>query len=158
MLFSDPPKVPDRRPCGTGWFRPPELRVVAGAPTDDSGIRDIVPRPEERAVETTQTMSRRFVCSADELGNGESLTIKGDVPIALFRNDEGEFFATADTCTHEDWSLGEDSDLEGNEVVCPLHMARFDIRSGAALCFPASIALNTYDVEVDEDGKVYVIA
>lgn len=109
-------------------------------------------------METTQTMSRRFVCTTDELGNGESMTLQGDDPIALFRNDEGEFFATADTCTHEDWSLGEDSDLEGNEVVCPLHMARFDIRSGAALCFPASIALRTYDVEVDEDGNVYVIA
>ncbi len=86
------------------------------------------------------------------------MTVDGDLPVALFRNDDGEFFATADTCTHEKWSLGEDSDLDGNEVTCPLHMARFDIRSGQALCFPATIALQTFAVEVDEDGKVYVIA
>ncbi|MFD4195287.1 non-heme iron oxygenase ferredoxin subunit [Amycolatopsis thermoflava] len=103
------------------------------------------------------TTKRRFACTVDELDKGESMTVPGDVPIALYRNDEGEFYATADTCTHEDWSLGEDSDLESNEVVCPLHMARFDIRSGEALCFPATVALKTYEVEV-EDGKVYVLA
>jgi nitrite reductase/ring-hydroxylating ferredoxin subunit len=101
------------------------------------------------------SVERRYACEVDDLEPGQSCTIAGDVPIALFRNDEGEFFATADTCTHEEWSLGEDSDLEGNEVVCPLHLARFDIRSGEALCFPASIALRTYGVEV-EDGKVYI--
>jgi nitrite reductase/ring-hydroxylating ferredoxin subunit len=84
------------------------------------------------------------------------MTVEGDVPIALFRNDDGEFYATADTCSHEKWSLGEDSDLDGNEVTCPLHMARFDITSGQALCFPATIALATFTVEVDGD-KVYLI-
>lgn len=81
----------------------------------------------------------------------------GGVAIAVFRNEDGELFATADTCTHEEWSLGEDSDLEGNEVVCPLHMARFDITSGEALCFPATVALKTFEVVV-EDGRVHVLA
>jgi nitrite reductase/ring-hydroxylating ferredoxin subunit len=83
------------------------------------------------------------------------MTVQGDVPIALFRTDDGEFYATADTCTHEKWSLGEDSDLDGDEVVCPLHMARFDLRTGKPLCFPATVALETFGVEI-EDGKVYV--
>jgi len=107
-------------------------------------------------MERTQTITRRFACNVEDLAPGESMTLKGDDPIALFRNGEGEFFATADTCTHEEWSLGEDSDLEGNEIVCPLHMARFDIRTGQALCFPATIALKTYTVEVDENGDVHV--
>jgi nitrite reductase/ring-hydroxylating ferredoxin subunit len=86
---------------------------------------------------------------------GTSMTVAGDVPIALFRNDEGEFYATADTCTHEKWSLGGDSDLDGNEVTCPLHLARFDITSGRALCFPATVPLATFAVQID-DGKVYI--
>lgn len=106
---------------------------------------------------STRTKNRRFACKVDDLGHGESMTVEGDVPVALFRNDDGEFYATADNCTHEDWSLGEDADLEGNEVVCPLHMARFDIRSGEALCFPATVALATYDVEIDDDGSVFVV-
>lgn len=111
-------------------------------------------------MESTHTVERRFACDEGDLAPGESMTVapgdQGGVAVALFRNDEGEYFATADTCTHEDWSLGEDSDLEGNEVVCPLHMARFDIRSGEALCFPATIALATFEVVVDDD-KVYVL-
>jgi nitrite reductase/ring-hydroxylating ferredoxin subunit len=94
---------------------------------------------------------------AGDLEHGTSMTLKGPVPIALFRNDDGEFYATADNCTHEKWSLGEDSDLEGNEVMCPLHMARYDIRTGEALCLPAITGLATYKVEVDPDGRVYVV-
>jgi nitrite reductase/ring-hydroxylating ferredoxin subunit len=100
-------------------------------------------------------MERRFACLVDDLACGTSMTVQGDVPIALFRTDDGEFYATADTCTHEKWSLGEDSDLDGDEVVCPLHMARFDLRTGKPLCFPATVALETFGVEI-EDGKVYV--
>ncbi|WP_019063496.1 non-heme iron oxygenase ferredoxin subunit [Streptomyces prunicolor] len=101
-------------------------------------------------------MERHLACTVDEMGKGTSRTLDGDVPVALFRSDEGEFYATADSCTHEQWSLGEDSDLEGDEILCPLHMARFDVRTGRPLCFPATIALQTYAVEI-EDGKVYVI-
>lgn len=103
-------------------------------------------------------MERRFACMAADLDPGSSRTIDGDVPIALFRNEEGQFYATADTCTHEQWSLGEDSDLEGNEVVCPLHLARFDIRTGQPLCLPATVPLRTFPVEVSDDGGVYVLA
>jgi nitrite reductase/ring-hydroxylating ferredoxin subunit len=103
-------------------------------------------------------MERRFACLADDLPPGTSMTVPGDRPAALYRNDDGEFYATADTCTHEEWSLGEDSDLDGNEVTCPLHMARFDIRTGQALCLPALTPLDSFTVEVDPDGKVYVLS
>lgn len=108
---------------------------------------------------SAQTVQRRFACNEGDLAPGESMTVPagddGAVAVAVYCNDEGAYFATADTCTHEDWSLGEDSELEGNEIVCPLHMARFDIRTGEALCFPATLALATFQVVV-EDGKVYV--
>jgi nitrite reductase/ring-hydroxylating ferredoxin subunit len=102
---------------------------------------------------------RHFACLVDAMDKGTSRTVEGpdaEPAIALFRTDEGEFHATADTCTYEKWSLGEDSDLEGTEVVCPLHLARFDIRTGEALCFPATTALRTFPVEV-EDGRVYIL-
>ncbi|WP_412520742.1 non-heme iron oxygenase ferredoxin subunit [Actinomadura madurae] len=102
-------------------------------------------------------MERRFACLESDLGPGASMTLDWDPPVALFRTEDGSLYATADTCTHEQWSLGADSDLEGNEVECPLHMARFDIRTGEALCFPATVALRTYSVEVDPDSKVYIL-
>jgi nitrite reductase/ring-hydroxylating ferredoxin subunit len=101
-------------------------------------------------------MQRRLAGRVDDIEPGTSMTVDGDVPLALFRTESGEFFATADSCSHEQWSLGEDSDLEDDEVVCPLHMARFDLRTGKALCFPATVALQTYAVEI-EDGAVYIV-
>lgn len=84
------------------------------------------------------------------------MTIGGDPPIAVFRHQDGEHFATSDSCSHEQWSLGEDSDLDGHEVVCPLHLASFDIRTGRPLCLPATVSLLTYDVDIDGDA-VYVV-
>jgi nitrite reductase/ring-hydroxylating ferredoxin subunit len=91
-----------------------------------------------------------------EPGTARTLKVEGVEPIAVFRTASGEFHATSDTCTHEEWSLGEDGDLDGHEVTCPLHAARFDIRTGAPLCFPASVPLTSYPVEVDGEGMVVV--
>ncbi|GAA5109924.1 non-heme iron oxygenase ferredoxin subunit [Haloechinothrix salitolerans] len=107
-------------------------------------------------MEGTRTKSRRFACKVDDIDNGESMTIEGETPVALFRTEDGEFYATSDTCTHEKWSLGDDGDIEGDEVICPLHMARFDVRTGEPLCFPATVALDTFEVQID-DGNVYVL-
>lgn len=107
-------------------------------------------------MEGTTTMNRRFACTTADLDPGESMTLPGEGKVALHRSEDGEFFATADSCSHEEWSLGEDSDIEGDEVVCPLHMARFNLRTGEPLCFPATIALQTYAVEVDGED-VYVV-
>lgn len=101
---------------------------------------------------------RHLACSVDELEPGTSMTLTGPVPaIALHRTESGEFFATADTCSHEEWSLGDEGDLEGNELVCPLHMARFDLVTGKPLCLPATLALATYSVVVEGD-QVFVLS
>jgi len=68
-------------------------------------------------------------------------------PIAIFHLDDG-IYATDDTCTHADASLCEGRLIDGGQVVCPLHGARFDIRTGAALSFPAVTPLETYKVVV----------
>ncbi|ALL79306.1 ferredoxin (plasmid) [Pseudonocardia sp. EC080610-09] len=104
-------------------------------------------------------MTLHFACRRDDLEVGGALTVKieGIEPIALFRTEDGEIHATSDTCTHERWSLGEDSDFDGvEEVTCPLHMARFNVRTGEALCFPAAFPLTTYRTEVGVDGGVYL--
>ncbi|WP_228001418.1 non-heme iron oxygenase ferredoxin subunit [Nocardia australiensis] len=98
---------------------------------------------------------RMFACEVDDLDDGDSMTVRTDgEPVALYRIGN-EFYATADTCTHEKWSLGEEGDLDGFEVTCTLHNARFDVRNGKALCFPATVNLARYAATI-EDGKVYI--
>lgn len=67
-------------------------------------------------------------------------------PIVVF-NIAGEYFAVDDRCTHDDGPLGE-GEVEGLEVICPRHGARFDLRSGKALTLPAVVDIRSYPVRV----------
>jgi 3-phenylpropionate/trans-cinnamate dioxygenase ferredoxin subunit len=99
-------------------------------------------------------VKRTFACKADDIPDGGALRVDLDPPVALFRVGE-QVYATADSCTHEEWSLGEEGEVDGFEVTCSLHLASFDIRTGRPLCLPATRALQTYTVTV-EDGDVYI--
>ncbi len=72
-----------------------------------------------------------------------------DVPVAVFHV-EGRYWAIEDVCTHDGGPLAEGV-LEGCEVECPRHGARFDIRTGAALSAPAFTPVPTYEVRVQGD-------
>jgi 3-phenylpropionate/trans-cinnamate dioxygenase ferredoxin component len=73
--------------------------------------------------------------------------------IALF-NVEGDYFAIDDVCTHDGGPLAE-GELEGAEIRCPRHGARFDVRTGKALSFPAFEPVDTLAIEVRGDD-IYV--
>ncbi len=85
-------------------------------------------------------------------GTGLRVEIAGE-PVAIW-NVEGEFYATSDTCTHEESSLSE-GELWDEVIECPLHGAQFDVRTGDVLSLPAIFPLATYPVKV-ENGMLYV--
>jgi nitrite reductase/ring-hydroxylating ferredoxin subunit len=66
--------------------------------------------------------------------------------VALYRLG-GEFYATGNICSHAE-ALLSDGVLDGCEIECPLHMGRFDIRTGEALTSPVEIDIPTYRVRV----------
>jgi 3-phenylpropionate/trans-cinnamate dioxygenase ferredoxin component len=87
------------------------------------------------------------VANANEIAPGHSrlVNVRGK-EIALF-NIEGNIFALENACTHEEGPLAE-GDIEGHEVTCPWHGARFDIRTGEVLCAPAYEDAARYSVRV----------
>lgn len=90
------------------------------------------------------------VATVDELENGRRLIFEIDgMPIALF-NIAGEYFAIADICSHDDGPVAE-GEVDGFEVECPRHGARFDIKSGRALTLPAVVDIPAYPVRVEGD-------
>ena len=95
-----------------------------------------------------------FACNTAELAEGQGRPVPSAPHVAVFRVND-EFYATQDACSHEQWSLGEDGELDGYELVCPLHLARFDVRDGRPLCLPALTRLKTYRVIV-RDGRVMI--
>ncbi|MBI5202748.1 MAG: non-heme iron oxygenase ferredoxin subunit [Elusimicrobia bacterium] len=66
----------------------------------------------------------------------------------------GTFYAIEDLCSHDDGPLGE-GNLKGEQVECPRHGARFDVKSGAAVRMPAIAPVRTFPVRV-EGGDVVV--
>lgn len=67
---------------------------------------------------------------------------------------EGKLYAIDDRCTHDDGPLSE-GEFHDCQIECPRHGARFDVRTGKALCLPAVGAVSVYSVEV-RDGEIYV--
>jgi 3-phenylpropionate/trans-cinnamate dioxygenase ferredoxin component len=72
----------------------------------------------------------------------------------LVCNVQGELYAVADVCTHDNGPLGS-SELDGCQVECPRHGARFDVRTGKVTALPAVRPIATYAVRV-VDGVIEV--
>jgi 3-phenylpropionate/trans-cinnamate dioxygenase ferredoxin subunit len=90
------------------------------------------------------------VATVDELPNGARKIIEVDgKPIAVF-NIAGTLYAIADVCSHDDGPVAE-GDLYGYEIECPRHGARFDVRDGKVLSFPAIVSIPSYPVKVEND-------
>jgi 3-phenylpropionate/trans-cinnamate dioxygenase ferredoxin subunit len=91
---------------------------------------------------------------ADLEENGLKRVEVDGVPICLARLRGDEVFAISDICSHEQIELS-DGYLEGEDVECPAHGSRFDLRTGAVSGLPAEEPVATYRVTV-EDGEVVV--
>lgn len=87
------------------------------------------------------------VAQKSEIANGSAkrVEIEGK-SIAVF-NLGNEFFAIDDTCPHAGGPLSEGV-VEGDEVECPWHGARFKIRSGAVTAPPSDEGVSKYNVRV----------
>ena len=89
-----------------------------------------------------------------DLAEGEVIGVEvGGRSIALYAAD-GNLFATDNICTHA-YACLSDGWLDGEVIECPLHAARFDIRSGKVLDPPATEDLKTYPVRI-VDGEIEV--
>lgn len=72
----------------------------------------------------------------------------------LVVNVDGTLYAVDNICTHDYAELHE-GELDGKEILCPLHGARFDVTTGEVLSPPAYEDLRTYEVRL-EGGMVQV--
>ncbi len=70
---------------------------------------------------------------------------------------EDSFFAIDDICTHEEENLSNGEIIDTFHVNCPRHGAEFDLRSGKALCLPATEPVQVYQVRLSgEDVQILV--
>ena len=98
--------------------------------------------------------------AAADVPEGEAIVVPAATAgtrddVAVFHTDAGEFHAIDDTCTHEDASLAEGW-LEDDRVECPLHAAQFCLRTGEALCLPATKGVGVHRVE-EREGQLDLV-
>jgi 3-phenylpropionate/trans-cinnamate dioxygenase ferredoxin component len=84
-----------------------------------------------------------------DLPAGERLFVEVEGRAIVLFNLAGKLFAIGDVCTHDNGPLG-DGEVDGDEVVCPRHGARFDVRTGKATSLPATVDIPAYPVRVVE--------
>lgn len=93
----------------------------------------------------------RRLAGAQDIAKGKALCVAVDGREILLCHTSDGFFAVDNLCTHAGARLCEGK-LKGHRILCPLHGAAFDVRDGSALARPASVALATYPVRVDDEG------
>lgn len=94
-----------------------------------------------------------FIGLPDSFPEGEirRVAIGGLGDVAITRSN-GQFHAVNDKCPHADASLSEGF-TEGGRIVCPLHFAEFDLRTGEAFNAPAGCGgVACYAVDQRADG------
>ena len=85
---------------------------------------------------------------------GVLLGDQGEYEVALYKI-QGNFYATADRCTHQTARLSDGLVID-DCIECPLHQGRFHVPTGKAKNAPASIDLKTYPAKVEQD-VIYVL-
>ncbi|MGB9798478.1 MAG: non-heme iron oxygenase ferredoxin subunit [Thermanaerothrix sp.] len=94
------------------------------------------------------------VATRDEISVGERLFLEiNNEPIVII-NLAGTLFAVGDVCTHDEGPLG-DGEIDGYQIICPRHGARFDLRTGKALTLPAVVDIPVYPVRI-EGNDVFI--
>ena len=111
-----------------------------------------------------------LLCQQQEMQIGDVRLCEGTSKgnILLYRLEDG-FYATQERCTHLFKSLKKGKIVNGSEIQCPLHRARFNVKTGEVAewaCFPPGVqvlnvvrsekALETYSLELKEEA-VYLI-
>ncbi|MCP5499430.1 MAG: non-heme iron oxygenase ferredoxin subunit [Leptospiraceae bacterium] len=74
--------------------------------------------------------------------------------VGIFKNTD-TYIAFEDVCTHDGEPISE-GELDDCILTCPRHFAQFDLKTGEALCMPATepiklfpVRVNRTDIEVD---------
>jgi len=94
------------------------------------------------------------VAKIEDVPPGRMIWVAVDRQRVVLANVGGVFYALRDVCGHKNAPLSRGR-LEGCLIECPLHFAKFDVRTGKLVDGPVSADVPTYEVRVT-DGCVFL--
>jgi 3-phenylpropionate/trans-cinnamate dioxygenase ferredoxin subunit len=89
-------------------------------------------------------------CPLSEVPSGSKKHLKINDTWVLVCNVKGELYAVSGICSHQDKPLFSGR-VRNCKITCPVHGARFDLKTGEALDLPATKPIDTFDVRVVDD-------
>lgn len=96
------------------------------------------------------------VAALAELPDGSVMGVEAGGRRICLANCEGEIYAFSDNCSHRDFPLSNgELDVDDCTITCEWHGAAFDVRTGRALCLPATSPIETFPCRV-VDGQIFV--
>ncbi len=90
------------------------------------------------------------VANKADLADGAILLVEADDRLVILSRIGDEYHCIDDVCTHDGGTLS-DGPHAGCEIECPRHGAKFDLRTGKAMCMPATQDTLAHEVKVDGD-------
>jgi 3-phenylpropionate/trans-cinnamate dioxygenase ferredoxin component len=94
--------------------------------------------------------------AADSLADGRAISIAAGRRMIALVHSGGAYYAIEDICTHDGAPL-TGGEIEGDEIICPRHGARFCLRTGEALTPPAYEPVQVFETKI-ENGHLWVRA
>ena len=91
---------------------------------------------------------------SDFAGKNMVAVVSGDYDLLITRDSTGALCAMVDRCSHADVKLSE-GDWETGIVECCAHGAKFDAKTGRALCMPAVSPVRTFPLRIANE-EVFV--
>ncbi len=90
------------------------------------------------------------VAKLPELPDPGTVTLEIDDRFVLLVRSGDHVYCIDDVCTHDGGPLGEGR-LDGLQICCPRHGARFDVTTGKPLTMPATEPTIAHEVRVEQD-------
>ena len=96
-----------------------------------------------------------LVCKEEDIPAGSYTSKNFDGTQITVFNLDGDYYALEDICSHDGAVIIDGQKIEGAEIVCPRHGAKFCIRTGEVLSPPAYDPLTKFPLKI-ESGKIFV--
>jgi len=125
-------------------------------------VKRKLPEPKTRLEEALHTSGKKTdkdgwieVCAAVDLGPSDVIRFDYDKKTyALYRDAEGQLFATDGICTHGNTHLA-DGLVKGKIIECPKHNGRFNLADGSPARAPVCRGLATFPLE-ERNGRLHL--
>lgn len=95
-----------------------------------------------------------IVARLEQLPSGKHSVVEVDDTQIVVTNLDGQYYAIEDICTHDGGKLTGGT-VEGDQIICPRHGARFCLRTGAALSAPAYEPTRSFPLRI-ENGVIQI--